>query len=307
MSGTTWIFDRTRAQGRLELIDRDRLDLVHRMSTNNLNTLKPGQGASTVLTTALARIIDRVIIYHRGDTALMITNRPDTVRTWLQKHIFFQDKIKIRDVSAGYAQFEIQGSEADVHAEVIAPGVSSLPLHHFIQVEELMLVAKTYGLSGDNGYTVIAKKDRALPEWNLLTGDDAQYEQLRIAAGMPGSDHELTEDFIPLEANLWDSVSFNKGCYIGQEIIARMESRNRLAKTLVGLRAEGQLQVGTSLLDGDRTIGTITSVTQLDNGLYAALGFVKPEYAEPRTTLYSGDSNGTAVQISAVPLIQSRK
>ncbi len=62
----TWLFDRSAQQGRLELTGRDRLDLLHRMSTNDLLKLKPGEGCSTVLTTALARIIDRLIVYHRG-------------------------------------------------------------------------------------------------------------------------------------------------------------------------------------------------------------------------------------------------
>src|SRR5258706_15833186 len=90
----TYLFDRSAQQGRLQLTDRDRLDLLHRMSTNDMNSLQPGEGRSTVLTTALARIIDRLIVYNRGETALVLANYPDVVRGWLQKHIFFQDKVK---------------------------------------------------------------------------------------------------------------------------------------------------------------------------------------------------------------------
>src|SRR6185369_14767252 len=93
----TVLFDRSQQQGRLELIDRDRLDLLHRMSTNDFGHMEPGEGRSTVLTTALARIIDRVIVYNRCETALLVVNQTDTVRGWLQRHIFFQDKVKIRN------------------------------------------------------------------------------------------------------------------------------------------------------------------------------------------------------------------
>src|SRR5579871_2419423 len=108
-TSTTYLFDRSQQQGRLELLDRDRLDLLHRMSTNDFTTLPPGEGRPTVLTTALARIIDRVIVYNLGESALMLTNQPGTVRVWLQKHIFFQDKVKLRDVSAEKSQLELYG------------------------------------------------------------------------------------------------------------------------------------------------------------------------------------------------------
>src|SRR5947207_1867879 len=110
LTQTTLLFDRSTAQGRILMTDRDRFDLLQRMSTNDFRTIAPGQGISTVLTTAIARIIDRVIVYHRGDTALMLTNYPAVIRGWLQKHIFFQDKVKLRDVSAELGQLELQGS-----------------------------------------------------------------------------------------------------------------------------------------------------------------------------------------------------
>ncbi|HVO42718.1 MAG TPA: hypothetical protein VMT34_08850 [Aggregatilineales bacterium] len=313
---TTWVFDRSAAQARFELVDRDRLDLLHRMSTNDVNALQPGEGLSTVLTTALARIIDRLIVYSRGDTALMIANRKDTVRTWLQKHIFLQDKIKIREIPSFH--FEIQGEQADRIAEEIAPGASQLPLHHFKETRG-GLIARAYPIAAGSGYALIsflqsppAQESTAvefgnivLPLDGLTRGDDARYEQLRIAAGLPGPGHELTEDYIPLEAGLWDSVSFSKGCYIGQEIIARMESRNKLAKTLVALRLDQPVEGGATVSAGaeNRTIGTLTSIAALDDGMYAALAFVKPDFADPGTTL---TANGVSALVVDAPLIRSR-
>src|SRR4051812_1327549 len=226
-SPQTLLFDRSAAQGRLEMIDRDRFDLLHRMSTNDFQNMQPGEGRPTVFTTALARIIDRVLVYNLGETALMLTNQPETVRGWLQRHIFFQDKVKIRDVSKDKGQLELHGPLAAPVADSIVPGSSALPLHHFIQSSETF-VARTFPMAHE-GFVIVAPvaaldalKQTILAHAGVISGDDAQYEQLRIAAGLPGPNHELTEDFIPLEANLWDSVSFSKGCYIGQEIIARM-------------------------------------------------------------------------------------
>ncbi|HLY27233.1 MAG TPA: hypothetical protein VKQ72_12885 [Aggregatilineales bacterium] len=285
-------FDRSHSQGRLELTDRDRLDLLHRMSANDLASLQPGEGCSTALTTALARIIDRLIVYHRGDVALLIANYPSKVRSWLQKHIFFQDKVRLRDVSADLAQLELQGLHASELIEALVPGatISNLPLHHFVEGTfggERLLIARTFPLAGE-GFTLIVPNaalytlKAALQDHAAVERDDTHYEELRIQAGLPGAGHELTEDYIPLEANLWDSVSFSKGCYIGQEIIARMESRNRLARTLVSLRLNAPVPAGAALEGSEGQRGIVTSVATIEDGTHVSvvgLGFVKPELA----------------------------
>lgn len=313
MTSQAVLFDRSTQQGRLELRDRDRLDLLHRMSTNDLNCLQPGEGCSTVLTTALARIIDRVIVYHRGETALMLANQPQVVHNWLQRHIFWQDKVQIGDVSGSLGQLELYGSGAAAALARIAPGVENLPLHHFTEIPledgATMLIARTFPLAGD-GYLLIATfaalaplKQKLLAE--ITAGDETLYELLRIEAGMPGPGHELTEDYIPLEAGLWDSVSFSKGCYIGQEIIARMESRNRLAKTLIGLRLTHLVSAGTRLLDGAAEVGLITSVGQRSDQTVIGLGFVKPTHAAPGTRLTVASAQpGAAAEVVATPLIR---
>jgi folate-binding protein YgfZ len=316
MTSQAVLFDRSTQQGRLELRDRDRLDLLHRMSTNDLNRLQPGEGCSTVLTTALARIIDRVIVYHRGETALMLANQPQVVRNWLQRHIFWQDKVQIRDVSDSLGQLELYGAGASAVIARIAPGAENLPLHHFTEIPleggAVMLIARTFPLA-DDGYLLIAPltalaslKHKLLAE--ITAGDEALYELLRIEAGMPGPGHELTEDYIPLEAGLWDSVSFSKGCYIGQEIIARMESRSRLAKTLVALRLNNPVSTGARLLEGAAEVGLITSVGQRPDQSVIGLGFVRPTHAAPGTRLNVASAQPDVVaEVVAAPLIRHQE
>ena len=99
---------------------------------------------------------------------------------------------------------------------------------------------------------------------------------------------ELTLDYIPLEAGLWDDVSFNKGCYTGQEIIARLESRGRLAKRLVRLTAGEPLAAGSALVAGGKSAGTITSAADGPQGVQA-LAYVKTAILEQGGTLSAGD------------------
>ena len=241
------LIDRS-AEGRFELRDRDRLDLLQRMSTNDLRALAIGQGRSTVLTTALARIIDRLILYERGDATAALTlavcgvGRTATIRAWLQRHIFFQDKVQTRDVSAETCQFGLFGVNAGSVVSHFVPDASDLPMHHFYEFKlagEIVLLARSYPLAGD-GFTLIAAVaareailtafGQAIGLTNVVQGTDGDtlYELLRIEAGLALAGSELSEDYLPLEAGLWDSISFSKGCYTGQEIIARMESRHQL-------------------------------------------------------------------------------
>lgn len=308
------LIDRS-GEGRFELLDRDRLALLHRMSTNAVEQLTDGQGCATVLTSALARIIDRLIVYERGDVTLVLcgSGRTKAVRGWLQKHIFFQDKVQTRDVSADTCQFGLFGAQAASIADRLAIGASSLPMHHFVEATisgSNILLARTYGLPSTGfGFTLIAPAEAraavamaVLAAGAVLVGDDAAYELLRIEAGLPLSGHELTEDYIPLEAGLWDAISFSKGCYIGQEIIARMESRHKLARTLTQFTFAAPVQNGTPVLSGDRTVGALTSVALRPDGRTVALGYVKPDaLAESLTAALPDSAPIPAETVSATP------
>jgi len=282
------LVDHSSTFGRFILTDRDRLDLLHRMSTNDMNGLKLGEGCATVLTTALARIIDQLVVWNRDDTALAVAGagRIRTVRMWLQKHIFFNDKVQTRDVSGEMLHFGLYGKAASEVAERLAPGSSALSLHHFKEIsvnDQSVLIARAFPIAGD-GFTIIAPESIRADVIGLLydipTISETDYDLLRIESGIPAAGHELTEDYIPLEAGLWDAVSFRKGCYIGQEIIARMESRNKLARTLITLRSPKPITVGTPLQVDGKSVGSVTSSAELPDGDGIGLGYIRTEAAK---------------------------
>jgi aminomethyltransferase len=124
---------------------------------------------------------------------------------------------------------------------------------------------------------------------------------LRLEAGQ-AANAELTEDYIPLEANLWPAVDFHKGCYIGQEIIARMESRGKLARRLVGLRLAAPVAVGTAVrvaADGPAA-GTVTSAGELPGLGPVALAYLKTAQADAGSHLLVGDTTGTVAELPFV-------
>ncbi len=299
------------AAGRFEMLDRDRLDLLNRMSTNAIADLKHGQGQATLLTTALARMIDRLIVYERGDRTLIVcgAGRVKTVRGWLQKHIFFQDKVQTRDVSAETCQFGLFGVQAEAIAAQLAgtspDAIAALARHHFVETtigDTPILLARTYALAG-SGFMLIgpaAARERiqaALQESGALAADENTYDMLRIEAMLP-AEPELSEAYLPPEAGLWQEIDFKKGCYIGQEIIARMESRHKLARTLARFTSVAWLPPQTPLRSGEREVGLITSVAQYPDGQFQALGYIRVETAGPALLAVPG--SGAPVTVSMV-------
>jgi tRNA-modifying protein YgfZ len=274
------------AWGRLRFTGKDRLDFLHRLSTNDLLKLQPGQGAATVFTTPIARIIDRTVIYVREADLLMLTSRGNQGRVsqWLRKYIFFNDEVQIKDVTNETAMLSVYGATANqVLQTVSGVDLSGVPLHYWRTVciaEVEALIARADPIAS-GGFHLIFEKS-ALPQmWQALVAvgvapiGEETYQVLRIEAGRPEFGHELGDEYIPLEAGLWAEVSFTKGCYTGQEIIARMESRQRLAKQLMGLRLAGEVTLPATLLSNEHEVGVVTSVTHSPSLGWIGLGYLK--------------------------------
>jgi tRNA-modifying protein YgfZ len=307
--------------GRLRAVGRDRLDLLHRMSTNDLTNVAVGEARYTVLTTAIARMVDVLWVLNRAETALYLTGpgRAALVRRWLSGYIFYNDKVKFEDASAELGQFGLYGPHAAAVAEALAPGAAALEENRFLDNNEVV-VARTRPLAG-GGYIVLAPAAQIEALWaqavaaGAAPAGEQAYQWLRVAAGQPEgaaegtplAGRELTEDYIPLEANLWPAVSFKKGCYIGHEIIARMESRGKLARRLVGLRLAAPVAVGAEVRAGESTavVGTITSAADLPGYGPAALTYLKTAAADPGTAVTvamegADPVNGAVVELPLV-------
>jgi aminomethyltransferase len=284
---------------RLWATGRDRIDLIHRMSTNDLLKMAMNEGRATVLTTAVARMVDRIVILNLGERALVLGSKGtgEIVRRWLSSYIFFNDDVKFTNAANELGQFVLFGPKAGVVAEAIAPGASRLALQHVVQNGNVVVV-RSEALLGES-YVVLAPTE-TMPELNAAAmaagavevGEDV-FEVARVESGLPEYGHEIGEGFIPLEAGLWDDISFSKGCYIGQEIIARMESRGKLAKTMVGVQASEPLTAGS-----DFAGGTLTSTAFSPRYGWIGLAFVKPASAEPGTQF---DIDWTQATVAAIP------
>lgn len=295
------------ARGRLRLTGNDRASLLHRLTTNDIVNLKPGQGARTVLVNHNARILDLLTVYALPEHLLVINNpgQGATLTRFLQGKIFFNDKVAVEDLSSETIQLQLYGPQsAALIRQIASIDPADWPLNH-VQVAALgvaqVWIARTPPLGGD-GFVILAQQADAQAVRQSLADvpqlDDATLEVLRIEQGYAAARRELSTEYIPLETGLADAVSFTKGCYVGQEIIARMESRNRLAKRLMGLRLSQAVPPGGNLTYQGKEAGDLTSVAESPRFGSIGLAYVRTAAATPGTQV----EVGVGVQAEVVEL-----
>lgn len=297
--------------GRILMRGRDRAALLHRLSTNDILRLRPGQGARTVLTTPIGRIIDLLAVHALSDTLLVATSPGQGGPVWahLKQNIFFQDQVTLEAVGRTYGQLALYGpAAADLIERVLGLAVRDLPPHHACTAEReggAVIVAARPPIGGPS-YTIYlptaqaGPTQAALAEAGAAALDPATLDLLRIEQGYGAFGRELSQEYIPLETGLHDAVSFTKGCYVGQEIIARMESRGRLAKQLRGLRLSAPLDAPARLEVGGKEAGDLTSAASSPRLGPIALAYVRTAHADPGTVVGIAGSSVTG-EVAELP------
>jgi aminomethyltransferase len=231
------------------------------------------------------------------------------VREWLERFIFFRDDVQLQGWPAGWRLAGLYGPEAQRALSGSFPALQGLSNH------EVALSERAYLWPTDlpvKGVRMLLQEDRyrhLLTERKPTLSSNAcqeAYQVARIEAGLPEPGHEIQEEYLPLEVGLDDAVSFEKGCYTGQEIIARMHSRGRLARELVGLRLEGASEIGSVIRQDGREIGRLTSLAHSPARGWIGLAVVKTgakEKEQGRVHLGDGQVVGRliALPFSAEP------
>jgi len=287
--------------GRLLFGGGDAADLLHRLSTNAIKGLSTGQGTATVFTTNKGRIIDLVTL-HRIDAGFLALGAAaliPTLREWVDRYTFRED-VTVSDWGASHRTLGLVGPAAAAHAARLwGSDAADLPRHHVLRVAAggaAAWLVRSFPLAGD-GYlvtggagdwdriraAVLAAADGAAAGRAAEVGP-ACVEILRVAAGLPAHPHELNEGHNPWEARLHDAISLDKGCYVGQEVIARLNTYKKVAKQLVRIAVDGAVPApGSAVRSGDERIGAITSAVGIPDGSgrCVALAYVRDEDAAP--------------------------
>ncbi len=290
--------------GRLLATGPDILDLLHRLSTADLAGLREGEGRPAVLLTPKGRIVQRIFVHHLGEAGVLIVAGPAgaaRTREHLQRFTF-AEQTGLRDASAEWIQWVLVGPRSAAVLDELGlprPGPGGVRRGNLGGCQVYGLGEE--GLSTEEGFSIVCPDPQAaVGVWRELRraveacggraiGDQA-FEAWRILRGLPEHGHELTEEHNPLEAGLWDCVSFTKGCYVGQEVVARLRTYDKVASELRGFvfpQGAAAPAPGTPLYRGEHAVGEITSAIVAPGRTHpVALGYVK------RKTLETGERLG---------------
>jgi folate-binding protein YgfZ len=291
--------------GLLQLVGEDRFRFLHNQTTNNIEALAPGQGCDTVFVTSTGRTLDLATVYITEDAILMLVspNRRSFLLQWMDRFIFPMDLVELSDISAKFAIFKLIGLESDALLKKIAiepltgqPVASHAPVN-FGNISLRLAVGSGLSLPG---YTVLAPVADSPQLWSELVGagavplGDRAWECLRVQQGRPFPDRELTEDYNPLEAGLWHAIAFDKGCYIGQETIARLNTYKGVKQRLWGVRLNRPAVAGMPLTVAGEKVGTLTSYGEID-GESIGLAYVRTKAGGSGLAVQVGDATGELV------------
>lgn len=305
LTTTAALLERSTA-GVLVLTDADRHDFLHRMTTNEINKVKPGAATVTVLTSPTARILFTFTVLVRAEE-LWLLPTPGAM-TALERHlrgqIFFMDKVKVRNPGETLRRTRLMGPQAAQRLTDLGFAATTLTDGHWLEQDGVVILAQNK--FDVPGFEIIAPPEQhsalltqlATSGVPLLT-DESAYERYRIELGRPLAGHELTDTYNPLEAGLAWTCADNKGCYTGQEIIARQITYDKITKSLVGLRSARLLPVGAEITADGRAVGAVTSATEnMDAQAPIALAIVKRPFHEAGATL---SVDGQAVEVVTLP------
>lgn len=280
-------------RGLVRLTGRDRLDFLHRMLSNDCRSLNPGDVQRNFLLNSKGRIMADMLVVEQQDATLIDLDvyTAATVAAELDKMLFGED-VQVMNLS-------------DSHHGVIVNGPKAERVAHWWTEASRDNAAIPHDETGEGGYhlwgpAASASKfaDQAADlrdTFDLRPIGWLAFNIARIEAGRPMFNIDFGPDSLPHETGVLDeAVSFTKGCYRGQEIVARMQSLGHPAKLLVGFRVEGDAVpvAGAPVLDGTAsdaaTVGAVTSSTFAPMLSQAPIGFAMVKWAkrEIGTRLY---------------------
>ena len=296
-------------EARVLLSGESRFDFINRMTTNEMLGMAGGEGRATVFVNANARILCRVVAYNCSEGLLLFggPGQGADLTNLLRRNIFYGDDVRVADLQADTAQFSLHGPMADAVMQALSPSLRDLPDMRCADIETpdaSITVARDKSVVGSHWRVICPSASAVSVHHRLLSlGEDfglrpagsLLYHVVRLRAGQPAG-VELSRAYIPLEVGLWDEVSFDKGCYTGQEIIARMESRRRLAKALVTLDMADLVDAPAPVYADGRVAGNLTSSALSPRGEIFSLAVIRTAAASPGAFLTVGD-NGTSATV----------
>jgi glycine cleavage system T protein len=260
---------------KISIKGKDRVKFLQGLTSNDISKLSEGTGLYTILPSIKGKIESEAMVYAFSNYLLLILHpdlREKTLRL-LNKFKIGSD-VQMEDLTQGFFLLSVQGPRSEkILFEWLHHPLSELQSFHFVSLslEGVPIQIIRNGWSGEMGFDLLipfphgAEIQTRLLEKGKFDGlipvGEEAFETIRIEAGLPQYGAELSDEVLPQEAGLEQkAISYTKGCYIGQETIARLHYLGHTNRSLVGLFLDHDIpDKNDKIVSGDKEIGWITS------------------------------------------------
>ncbi len=300
------VCDRTQ----IALLGDDRATFLHNLCTNDIRKLAAGDGCEAFLLDAQGRILAYLFVFAQDD-AIIVESSPghsEAILSQLDRYLI-REKVELSDVSQTWGELLLAGPKiSEILENLSARLPDEKPLSNCqTKLAGHVVQLRRVELAGTGSILIAAEHAALLDVWNALCNAGAvpigaaTVDTVRIEAGSPVYGVDIHERSLPQEVARDDrAISFTKGCYIGQETVARIDARGHVNKFLVGVQFKGREvpAVDTPLSDGSSEVGNVSSATfsgALDAPL--ALAYVKRGFEVEGQVLESPNGPATVVTL----------
>ena len=302
-------------RGKIEVTGKDRATFLHGLLSNDVKGLAPGQGNESALLDVHGKITALLVIHCLPDRLVLETDRSLTepLSTAIDRYLF-SERAELEDVTAASGILAVAGPSARKVVELaVGAAIPDLPRRRHVTVPfegaEVRVVRAEE--TGEEGYDLWTHADGLPRLWERLHEAGARpvgreaWNVLRVEAGVVRYGVDVDASTLLLEAPLTEAYSINKGCYLGQEVIARITYRGHVNRKIVGLRfADARVpSAGAPVLVDGKEVGRVTSaVLSPALGVALALGFLRREHHEPGTRVEVRDGDvELSAEVAALP------
>ena len=239
----------------------DSFKFINSISSNEITNTKGSLSVSTLILTNKGRLIFDVEIYTKSDDSMFVLCNLSQKNELIEylKNYRMSYKVEINDYSKSLYPFKAM---------------------NVLISEESNNFTSPFILES-NFINYFITKDK-IPETKKFKTDELDYKKWKILCGSPSFPNELNSQLIPIEADMWSSISFTKGCYIGQETIARIKYRGKVKKTLGSFRISGPIRDEREILNLKNEKANSISHNMQRKNLSFGLGFLKNEEKWPQ-------------------------
>ena len=302
-------------RARISLTGGDRMRWLNGMVTNNIRDLALGRGVYAFLLNPQGRILGDMFVYNAGE-ALVV----ETARSQVEKiiatfdHYIIMDDVEVTDIGDKQTTLGLAGPKS--RAVLNAAGIEVPELQPLQMITphcncDCGCVECTVVRGEDaqhESYEIWLAPQDAYKTWQALLAAGATpvgseiLEMQRIASGVPLYGVDIRERDLPQETEQMRALNFNKGCYVGQEIVERIRSRGNVHRKFTGLLVEGAAAIvaGAKIISNEKEVGEVTSVATLptpSGERTVALGYIRREVGVPGRAVTIGTSRAAVIQL----------